>query len=367
MHFYELDAWTKNDLVYTNFVQNIGHTLYNNFIEGKPAETDWIRLLERDKNIGLIQRHPVEVIPQPELIDPLENCFENDDPTKFKEDEDEIRLQNMMKSMNKEEFIEEEEQSISTIIPLVSSDSKSKLIRKNQSVLVNPLRKPPSSPSISSLGSKKKINPNSPRETMELGIDDIDLDKEEIDYSLSDDEECFDVGLDSSVVLNDTIPPIVESAEFLSHWPKSSHPIPEISFLEIEVNSSVGRNIAPGKVQIATIDPKSRVTKKLPPTPVDQPTKKKEKKDAYLLVFEYSESKTPLGNQVLAFAKRLRDDQKLNKVLSAEDKNVLKGFVKESYDWLNKNKEVPKENVEVKCRELEEKVNAVISAAVDKK
>ena len=364
MHFYEINAWTKNELIFNNFIQNIGHTLYNNFIEGKAAETEWTRKLEKDKSVQLIQKRCVSVIPQPEYVDPMEHCFENDDPENFKEDEDEIRLQNMMKSVFKAEDEDLEEES-TTPAPLVSFDSKS-LIRKNQSVLVNPMRKA-SLLNMNGSGSKKRFNPtsSSPREIDSDSLDEIDLEKEEFEYSLSDDEEYYDMGLDdSTMVLNECIPEIEEEDEFLNYWPDTSDQPKKDQSVEtkIETNSKRQQEVNSTK-KIEETKPKTKkpVFKGL--TPIG---KKKDSKKIDLLYFDYSESKATLQNQVLSFAKRLRDDPKLNKLLTNDDRAILKGLIKESYDWLNKNKEAPKESVDKQCQELEEKVNAFLTTLGEK-
>eukprot|EP01080_Neovahlkampfia_damariscottae_P007996 gene7996-12461_t len=370
MHHYEINAWTKNELIFNNMIQNIGHTLYNNFIEGKAADTNWTRKLETDKNIQLIQKRCVCVIPQPEYVDPMEHCFENDDPANFKEDEDEIRLQNMMKSKFKEETVDEEEETGETSAhsPLVSFGSKS-LMRKNQSVLVNPLRKP-SLLSMTGSGNKKRFNPmNTEARELDSEAEEIDLEKEEIEFSLSDDEEYYDMGLDdSTVVLNESIPEIEENDEFLSYWPDTSD--------QPKKDQSVDSKIEPKKAQEKTaeapIQPKS--TTDVKPKNAKKPVfkgltpigKKKDSKKVDFLMFDFTESKATLQNQVLSFAKKLRDDPKLNKLLTPDDRTTLKGLIKETYDWLNKNKEAPKEDVDTKCQELEEKVNIFLTTLADK-
>eukprot|EP01080_Neovahlkampfia_damariscottae_P005981 gene5981-9980_t len=87
--------------------------------------------------------------------------------------------------------------------------------------------------------------------------------------------------------------------------------------------------------------------------------KKTVSKHQYLLNFDYSESEESLQNQVLAFAKFLRDDENLNKLLKDDDKSILKNMIKDIYELMKIDGKT-KKSIDEECKKLEEKVNELI-------
>eukprot|EP01080_Neovahlkampfia_damariscottae_P004380 gene4380-7755_t len=102
------------------------------------------------------------------------------------------------------------------------------------------------------------------------------------------------------------------------------------------------------------------------PTISPEPTKEgKEYGD--LLSFNYADSEIPLKDQVLAFAKRLKDDEQLNRLLSTEQRENLKQLVKKCYIFLNQSIDSSKHSRETilhKCEELERDVNSILSTVI---
>eukprot|EP01080_Neovahlkampfia_damariscottae_P012084 gene12084-5577_t len=87
------------------------------------------------------------------------------------------------------------------------------------------------------------------------------------------------------------------------------------------------------------------------------------KEKGEFLVFDYDQT-VPLKTQVLAFAKRIKEDEQLQRLLSTEQKDSIKGYIKDCYSFVNDEVEGEathsEEEIKQKCKELEDIVNEIL-------
>jgi len=86
-----------------------------------------------------------------------------------------------------------------------------------------------------------------------------------------------------------------------------------------------------------------------------------------LLSFDYEDSIIPLKDQVLLFAKRVKEDEQLKRLLSTEQREKLKQQVKSCYLFLNQSIDSSKhsrETILVKCENLERNVNEMLTTVI---
>ena len=86
-----------------------------------------------------------------------------------------------------------------------------------------------------------------------------------------------------------------------------------------------------------------------------------------LLSFDYEDSIIPLKDQVLLFAKRVKEDEQLKRLLSTEQREKLKQQVKSCYLFLNQSIDSSKhsrETILAKCENLERNVNEMLTTVI---
>lgn len=340
IYYTEISNMDKTDFTACSIIQLITNATYRKFIEKKePFQTsELIKTLENDKDISLVRKKQVLLIPSPEKIDMTDYGFESDGEKEQKKDLDEIRLQEYLSRLKQEE---EEDDEIKK--SFLSKSPRPSYVKDVETASFEDMETDPQlkkTKSSNEMVSEKKDTTETlePTETTESQDKDEDQEEsDELDLTEWNEENDWEIQEEIAfAIMNDCIPKEDQMTDFDNDF---IHPKQEEDETQKIINEVLG-NYA--KMQ----KPKVEETIKF-------------------LTFDPPE-KVSYDKQILQFAKKLRDDKELNDKLTTEEKSSLKNAVRVCYDFLTKNPNAKDEHLE-KLQTLQNTVNTMVTKAFNKK